>query len=295
MRGLCPPAFRYEPRERMILEDFRSTMGTGWKILLIDDDAGIRRILSLALEDAGYTVITAPDGEEGLKRCREESPQIIITDIGMPGIDGLEVLRRIKVMDPEKEVIVATAFSEIALAIRAVQLDATGFVTKPVSDDALAVALNRAKERYTRRKEMQDYTRLMEERWMDTTEELARTFHFQKMLIESSMDGIVACDKQGKIVIFNRSMEKMLGYSRSRAIGKMSLLQIFEPREAQRFERMLYSDDFGGRNRLSPFESAILDAAGSPVPVLLSATVLFQEEDQMGVVIFFRDLIGKSL
>lgn len=265
-------------------------MGTGWKVLLIDDDAGIRRVTAIALEDAGYTVLTAPDGETGIRLCQEESPQIVITDIGMPGIDGLEVLRRIKEMDPDKEVIVATAFSEIALAIKAMQLDACGFVTKPVSDDTLAVALKRAKERYSKRRDIAAYTALMEERWMDTAEELASTFHFQKMLIESSIDGIIACDNQGKVIIFNRSMEKMLGYSGTSVTGKSSLMQFFAPGEAVRFQTRLYSEEYGGKNRLFPFESELVDANGKRIPVLLSATVLFQENEQMGMVVFCRDL-----
>lgn len=265
-------------------------MGTGWKVLLIDDDAGIRRVMALALEDAGYTVLTAPDGQTGIRLCQEESPQIIITDIGMPGMDGLEVLRRIKEMDPDKEVIVATAFSEVALAIKAMQLDASGFVTKPVSDDALAVALKRAKDRYSKRKDIAQYTALMEERWMDTTEELAKTFHFQKMLIDSSIDGIIAGDKQGKVIIFNRSIEKMLGYPRGEVIGKMSLIQFFAPGEAVKFQSKLYSGEYGGKDRLFPFESELIDIRGNRIPVLLSATVLFQGNEPMGTVVFFRDL-----
>jgi len=265
-------------------------MGKGWKVLVIDDDAGIRRVVAITLEDAGYTVMTAPDGETGIRLCQEESPQIIVTDIGMPGIDGLEVLRRIKEMDPDKEVIVATAFSDIALAIKAMQLDASGFVTKPVSNDALAIALKRAKERYSKRKEIANYTALMEERWMDTAEELARTFLFQKMLIESSIDGIIACDKQGKVIIFNRSMEKMLSYPSAHAIGKTSLIQFFAPEEAAKFQSKLHAEEYGGKNRLFPFESELIDKSGNRVPVLLSATVLFQGNEQMGMVVFFRDL-----
>ena len=77
--------------------------------MLIDDDPGIRRILSIALQEAGYNVVTAPDGETGIRLCRIESPQIVITDIGLPGIDGLEVLKRIKEMDEDMEVIALTA------------------------------------------------------------------------------------------------------------------------------------------------------------------------------------------
>jgi len=65
-------------------------------------------------------------------------------------------------------VIVVTAYGEIDIAIRALRLDASDFITKPINTDALLIALDRAKERFTTRKELQDYTSILEERWMST-------------------------------------------------------------------------------------------------------------------------------
>ena len=261
-----------------------------WKVLLVDDDPGIRKVIFITLEDAGYHVLTAPNGKEGIKICQEESPQIVITDIHMPGMDGIQVLKNIKKFDPDKEVIVVTAYSDIKYAIQALQLDASDFITKPIDDEALMVALKRAKERYTTRRELRDYTALIEERWMDTTEELAKTFHFQKKLIESSIDGIIACDQSGKVVIFNRSMEQILGYSKEMVLGKMSLYQFFSLGEAQKFNKKLYSEEYGGKSKLSLFESTLISKAGAKIPVQLSATVLSHEGEEIGVVVFFRDL-----
>ncbi|MGE5841888.1 MAG: sigma-54-dependent transcriptional regulator, partial [Deltaproteobacteria bacterium] len=127
-----------------------------WKVLFVDDEEGIRKVMAITLEDAGYQVVTASDGDAALMLCEKESPQITITDIRMPGMDGIEVLRRIKERDPNQEVIVVTGYGEIDLAIRALRLDASDFITKPVNTDALLVALDRAKERYMTRKELQD-------------------------------------------------------------------------------------------------------------------------------------------
>lgn len=268
-----------------------NAMGDSRKILVIDDDAGIRRVMALALTDAGYTVVTAADGAAGVAMiARDEAPHIIITDIGMPGMNGLEVLKRIKEIDPDKEVVVTTAFSDIALAIKAMQLDAAGFVIKPVDVGVLASALKQAEERYARRKGMQDYANFLEERWMNTSEELAKTFHFQKMLIESSIDGIMACDAKGKIVIFNRAMEEILGYSREGIVGKNSLLDFFAPGEEGRFQDELYSEEGDGQNRVFPFLTELVDQKGERVPVVLSATVLFHGEDQIGIVAFCRKM-----
>jgi len=265
-------------------------MENGWKVLLIDDDPGIRKVLALALETVGYTVVTAPDGETGIRLCQTESPHIVITDIGMPGIDGLEVLRRIKELDPDKEVIVSTAFTEIALAVKAMQLDASGFVTKPVNEETLTQALRRAKERYEKRKDLKSYTTILEEKWMDTMEELARTFLFQKTLIESSIDGLVACDRERNVFIFNESMEAMLGYDKASVIGKMQLDRLFAPEEFEQFYARLYSNESGGRQRLFPYRTHLISLEGDRIPVLLSATVVFQGNDKAGLVIYCRDL-----
>ena len=109
------------------------------RILLIDDEEDIRDVISLVLRDAGYTVETAADGVSGLAACRTFSPHIVITDIRMPRMDGLTVLKQIKTDHPDMEVIVATAFAEMSLAIKALQLDASDFITKPINDKALMV------------------------------------------------------------------------------------------------------------------------------------------------------------
>jgi two-component system NtrC family sensor kinase len=261
-----------------------------WKVLIIDDEEGIRRVMSITLGDAGYQVITAEDGEKGIQLCKEDSPQIIITDIRMPGMDGTEVLERIKEADSDREVIVVTAFGEMELAVRALQLDASDFITKPINDEALFVALERAKERYTTRKELHDYTVLIEERWMDTAEELARVFNFQENLIESSIDGIVGCDKEGKIVVFNKRLEQMLGYTKEQVRSQVSFDQLLPVGAANRFKEDLYSEEYGGENRLFLYETHLVAKTGERIPVQLSATVLFEEKEESGAVCVIRDL-----
>ncbi len=261
-----------------------------WKVLFIDDEEGIRRVMSIALADAGYEVLTAADGESGLALCDEKSPHIVITDIRMPGIDGIEVLRRIKETQPDKEVIVVTAFGEMELAVRALQLDASDFITKPINDEALGVALKRAEDRYTTRKELQDYTALIEEKWLETAKELTKTYNFQKNLIESSIQGIIGCDSAGEVITYNRSMEKTLGYSKYEVVGKTLLDQFFDAGEAERFRENLYGEGYGGKHSLFLYETTLLTKTGSEIPVQLSATVLFEEGEEMGIVAFFQDL-----
>jgi two-component system NtrC family sensor kinase len=267
---------------------FKDTMT--WKALVIDDEEGVRKVLSISLSDAGCEVIAAADGMEGLRLFRDMSPQIVLTDIRMPGMNGLDLLQKLKTEEGDKEVIVITGFGDMDLAIRALQLDASDFITKPIHHDALMVALNRAKERYLTRKDLHDYTSLMEERWITTAEELARTFNFQTHLIESSIDGIMGWDKDGRVLTFNRSMEKMLGFSKQEVRGKIAFHAFFPVGAAETFSDALRSEDFGGRDRLMLYETTLLDRNGARIPVQLSATVLVEENQEIGMVGFFRDL-----
>jgi signal transduction histidine kinase len=149
-----------------------------WTIVLIDDEPDIREVMRLSLQDAGHRVLEAPDGMTGIHLCEQEHPEVVITDIRMPGMDGIQVLEAIKSSQPDTEVIVATAFGDIDLAIRALQLDASDFITKPISDQTLFLALRRAQQRFLSRKKLLDYTRLLEHRVVDQ----ARILHQDKMM-----------------------------------------------------------------------------------------------------------------
>jgi two-component system NtrC family sensor kinase len=261
-----------------------------WKIVLIDDEEDIREILAIALQDSGYQVRTAADGASGLLLCEEFSPQIVITDIRMPGVDGLQVLETVKRKYPDTEVVVATAFGEMDLAIRALQLDASDFITKPIGDETLYLALKRAQKRFTSKKQLQDYTALLEKEKAETSQELLKSIAFQRNLIESSMDGILGCDENDTTVTFNQSMEKIIGYTKAEAIHKMILGQFFASGEEKRFKEELSKDRYGGQNRLILYETKLRDKSGREIPAQVSAALLYDQGRQNGLVCFFRDL-----
>lgn len=117
------------------------------KILVIDDEKPTLTMFRLFLGAYGYTVLTAESGATGLDVFRKERPSIVLTDIKMPGIDGFEVLQKIKEIDPKTEVIVITGHGDMDLAIRALNFNASDFINKPIQKEALDSALWRAKER----------------------------------------------------------------------------------------------------------------------------------------------------
>ncbi|HID70320.1 MAG TPA: response regulator [Desulfobacterales bacterium] len=82
------------------------------KILLVDDEEGIQMLYREELEDEGYNVISAYTGEEGLQKFKDESPDLVILDIQMPGMNGIEALRQMKMHNPDLPVILSSAYSE---------------------------------------------------------------------------------------------------------------------------------------------------------------------------------------
>ncbi len=131
-------------------------------ILLVDDEEDIRDVLDIALRDKGYTVYTAQDGKEALEIFEKRRPPVILTDIKMPGMDGIELLKIIKRENPETEVIMITGHGDMGLAVESLKNEATDFITKPINVDALDIALKRARERITVRRQLQAYTENLE-------------------------------------------------------------------------------------------------------------------------------------
>ena len=122
-------------------------MNTNRTILIIDDETATLTMFRLFLDAYGYTVFTATDGETGLQLVRDHCPGIVFTDLKMPGMDGFEVLKQIKKMSPQTEVIVITGHGDMDHVMRALNLDATDFINKPIGRNALDAALQRAEAR----------------------------------------------------------------------------------------------------------------------------------------------------
>ena len=124
-------------------------------VLIVDDEEIMRQMIAALLQEMGCETVEAEDGAKGLKTFRKVRPEIVITDIRMPGLDGIELLSRIKAIDPNTEVIVVTGFGEIDQAVKALQTDASDFIQKPFNLEALKVAFNRAKEKISIREELE--------------------------------------------------------------------------------------------------------------------------------------------
>ena len=139
-------------------------------ILLVDDEPDIRDVLSLSLSDMGYHVYEAENGDEALRIFKDVQPAMVMTDIKMPGMDGIELLKKIKYENPETEVIMITGHGDMDLAIRSLKCEATDFITKPINVDVLEIALQRATEKIVTRQKLKEYTENLEELIREKTE-----------------------------------------------------------------------------------------------------------------------------
>ncbi len=117
------------------------------KILIIDDEKPTLSMFRLFLAAYGYEVHTADSGEAGLAKFKDLKPDIVFTDIRMPGIDGLGVLDRIREADPRCQVIIITGHGDMERAVDALDMGASDFINKPVERQALNAALIRAENR----------------------------------------------------------------------------------------------------------------------------------------------------
>jgi two-component system, NtrC family, response regulator AtoC len=107
------------------------------EILNIDDDPSVSIAVRAMLKMQGYTVHSAYSGEEGLEICKEKMPSLVLLDVGLPGIDGFETLRQIKLLDDGIPVVMITAYETASIVVKAMEMGASDYLTKPVSMEDL--------------------------------------------------------------------------------------------------------------------------------------------------------------
>ncbi len=135
------------------------------RILVVDDDESLRRITQLQLEEAGYEVRAAADGPAALAVMPEFSPALVITDLKMPGMSGLDLLNRLQSEFPETTVIMITAYGTIQNAVEAMKAGAYDYITKPIDYEELVIVVGRALERQRLVEEVQTLRTTLNEKY----------------------------------------------------------------------------------------------------------------------------------
>ncbi|MBN2365514.1 MAG: sigma-54-dependent Fis family transcriptional regulator, partial [Calditrichaeota bacterium] len=143
-------------------------------ILLIDDDKNLCRVISYQLEKNNYEVLVAHSGEEGLEKFNRNDVEVVLTDIQMPGINGLELLKRIRRENREVVIILITAYGSVENAVEACHLGADDYITKPFSQEQLLFVI----EKTIRLRRLQNENRKLRQ-------ELSEKFQFNQMIVSS--------------------------------------------------------------------------------------------------------------
>ncbi|HEY6553979.1 MAG TPA: sigma-54 dependent transcriptional regulator, partial [Vicinamibacteria bacterium] len=122
-------------------------MSTKGRVVVIDDEVNAAAALETLLREDGYQVARAHDAREGLLLLEKEEPDVVLTDLRMPGMDGIELLSKIKQLRPETMVILMTAYGTVKTAVRAMKLGAEDYLGKPIDVEELEVILQKAIEK----------------------------------------------------------------------------------------------------------------------------------------------------
>ncbi len=185
------------------------------KILVIDDETSIREGSERILSRMGCTVFGASNGEEGLAVLTQKKVHLVLLDLKMPGMDGMEVLRRIQADNPAILVIVITGFATVETAIEAMKQGAYDFIPKPFEPDQLRIVINRAKDKIMLQAEAEKLARDRRRTLADLDMEKSRV----RTIIESLPAGLVVTNTDGNIVLVNPAFCHQIGLQPGTCLG----------------------------------------------------------------------------
>jgi putative two-component system response regulator len=189
-------------------------------VLVIDDDETTLFILQDLLELSGLQVVTTTDGREGISLFQDRRSDLVISDIRMPHMDGLEVLRKIREIDDTVSVILVTGHGDLDYALRALRRGAYDFLLKPINVEILVNTVRKGIDHCRLKRFERDYRQLLEEQVKARTKELAETNEFLKGILNSSASiSIVLTDFDRKVIFWNAGAENIYGYTAEEMVG----------------------------------------------------------------------------
>ena len=177
------------------------------KVLVVDDEETVRNLLQRMLEEAGYNVVTAANGQEALEKVSQLKIELVLLDIKMPGMSGIEVLRQLTTNWPETCVVMATAVADAETAVEAMKLGAYDYITKPFNRDDVVLKVRRAMEkrelllenehhRLELEKRVGEQAKQLQQQFAELVETLAREHKLLYKLAEHQRGGAKALFKK---------------------------------------------------------------------------------------------------
>lgn len=202
--------------------DVRNNNESQTSVLIVDDEEDILATISTFLSTENYYIYSAKSGIEALEIYRSQSPRIIVTDILMPGMSGIELLNAIRESDEETEVIVLTGHADINIAISAIKNKVSDFLTKPVDLEVLLRSVQKSESYLKLKDDIKTYTKELEELFKD----VHHSREYLETVLQNSPNATITYNLEGKITSWNDAAEKITGYKKIETIGK-SLKEIF--------------------------------------------------------------------
>src|SRR5919199_4012266 len=272
-------------------------------ILIVDDTPSNLEVLLDFLEDSGFKVLVAEDGESAIEGAEYAPPDLILLDILMPGIDGFETCRRLKAKEATQDipVIFMTALTETVDKVRGLSLGAVDYITKPLQHEEVLARITLHLNLRNLTKTLQEQNLLLEEEIRErkrSEEEREQAFtalqkseaRFRR-LVESNVIGIILADLTGRITEANDAFLQMVGYEREELRSGQLHWDKMTPPEYQHVEEKAIAELLSS-GVFTSYQKEYIRKDGTRVPAMVGGA--FIEESQQTVVAFVLDITERQ-
>ena len=253
------------------------------RILVVDDERGIREGCRRILQSEGFAVETAENGNEGLMKAKEAAYDLILIDLMMPGMGGMDLLGHIRGLDPEIIAIVITGYATVETAVEAMKQGAYDYIPKPFTPDQLMAVLNRGLETRRLRFERQQLLEERDRKLLEVANEKSQT----RTIIGCMADGVLVVNREGQLVLWNPAAVSQLNLKNTTETGK-SLSHYIQHKDLQKLIDSTLSPQGSGFTMIS--QEIALGDDGKKVLMVDAAPVKEEMGETLGAVAVLRDI-----
>ncbi len=253
-----------------------STDNSHVTILTIDDEPIVRQSFRLFLEDLNFNVIEAESGASGIDIFMEQQPDLVLVDLNMPYMDGLEVLEVLRARAPETPFIVISGTGRVSDIAQALRLGAWDYLFKPIHDlTVLEHAISRSLERASLLREKKQYQEQLEQQVLSRTEQLRASEEKYRLIFENLQDVYFETSMDGTILEISPSITRTSLYSREDLIGTKTIDLYPDETERSRMLEIIQQEGF-----VEQFEIALRDKNGNMVPCSITVKTIAGHDQQ---------------
>ncbi len=257
----------------------------GEKVLVVEDKPEmIRTITDCVLEPQGYVALVALNGEDGLRMALSEDPDLVILDLRLPKMSGLEVLRTLRELRCSVPVIVITAYGSEEVVVRALRLGADDYLAKPFELDEMLKVIERVLDKSKQEKERVRLSRELEK----SVQELSKKL---ELVLHSIDEGLFSVDRELRILTFNPAAEKILGWREGEVVGR-PCTEIFGEDDAS-YQEALLSEAMRKAQPVTSVKEGypVTNKYGRRIFITSSVVPLLDLDGQVvGAIVAFRDV-----